>query len=148
MIQISAHTPFFIALDPIDFRCGIDKLATISENVSGMSSKTGALFVFRNTKGNSFKLLVFDGTGFWICQKRLSQGRLKFWPKTEEEAALSAEAVLLLLRGEDPRGLSPPWVKIRTILDEEKERKHRHRLEQRRASGSQAQAREQDALRS
>ncbi len=69
----------------IDFRCGIDKLAKISEQTSRLDSKCGALFMFRNRPDTSFKLLMFDGTGFWLCQKRLSQGRAKYWPKTVEE---------------------------------------------------------------
>lgn len=118
MIHLTPHTPIFIGLDPIDFRCGIDKLAIISEQTSRIDSKCGALFLFRNRQGTSFKLLMFDGTGFWLCQKRLSQGRAKYWPKTTEEAALSGEAVALILRGDDPRGtVSPPWKKVATILD-------------------------------
>ncbi len=80
------------------------------------------MFIFRNRRGDSFKLLVFDGTGFWLCQKRLATGRLKFWPKTAREASLSAEAVLLILRGDDPRGIAKPWRRIRTILDEQQEK--------------------------
>ncbi len=118
MIQISAHTPVFIGLDPIDFRCGIDKLSIISGQTSGRDAKCGALFIFRNRQGTSVKVLAFDGTGFWLCQKRLSVGRLKFWPKTIDEAALSAESVILILRGDDPRGaVSAPWKKVATILD-------------------------------
>ncbi|MFW5754911.1 MAG: IS66 family insertion sequence element accessory protein TnpB, partial [Marinilabiliaceae bacterium] len=41
---------------------------------------SGHLFVFRNKKGNAIKLLVYDGQGFWLCQKRLSQGRFAWWP--------------------------------------------------------------------
>jgi transposase len=118
VIQISAHTPVFIGLDPIDFRCGIDKLSIISEQVSALDSKCGALFIFRNRQGTSFNLLRFDGTGFWLCQKRLSQGKVKYWPKSGKEAALSAESVLLILRGDDPRGtVSAPWKRVSTILD-------------------------------
>jgi len=40
----------------------------------------GAIFVFRNRRGTSLKLLCYDGQGFWLCQKRLSQGRLAWWP--------------------------------------------------------------------
>ena len=27
------------------------------------------------------KILVYDGQGFWLCQKRLSKGRFRFWPR-------------------------------------------------------------------
>ena len=128
MIQISAHTPIFIGLDPIDFRCGIDKLSIISEQTSALDAKCGALFIFRNRQGTSFKLLMFDGTGFLLCQKRLSQGKVKYWPETEDEAALLAESVLLILRGDDPRGaVSAPWKKVSTILDG---KETRHQLKQ------------------
>lgn len=123
MIQLSAHTPIYIGLDVIDFRCGIDKLAVISAKTSGLDPKSGAVFIFRNRSATSFKILVFDGTGYWLCQKRLSEGRLKYWPKTAREAELSAEAVLLILRGDDPRGsVGLAWKKVKTILDVAKTR--------------------------
>jgi len=122
MIQLTPHTPLFLGLDSIDFRCGIDKLALVSEQISGHDPKSGCVFVFRNRTSTSIKLLAFDGTGYWLMQKRLSQGKLRWWPRECGEAGLSAEGLLLVLRGDDPRGLiSAPWRRVKTILDHDEE---------------------------
>lgn len=145
MMQLSAHTPLFIGLEPIDFRCGIDKLAITSQNISGLDAKGGAVFVFRNASQTSVKVLVFDGTGFWLMQKRLAQGRLSWWPRTTEQArAISSEELLVVLRGDNPRGMvSPPWRRVRTILDGvHEETGVRHSAQQGRASFARSEANE------
>jgi hypothetical protein len=38
---------------------------------------SGCVFVFRSRTGGSLRLLMFDGTGYWLCHKRLSQGRFR-----------------------------------------------------------------------
>jgi hypothetical protein len=40
----------------------------------------GALVVFSSRRRKALKCLVFDGQGFWLCQKRLSTGRFAWWP--------------------------------------------------------------------
>lgn len=133
MIQLNAHTPLYIGLDPIDFRCGIDKLAIISQTVSGLDPKQGYVFAFRNRSYTSVKLLAFDGSGFWLMQKRLSVGRLQWWPRHSGEANLSAEELFIVLRGADPRGLlQPAWRRVKTLLDNG-EAQTRHSTESRRA---------------
>ncbi|MCP4117184.1 MAG: transposase [Desulfobacteraceae bacterium] len=36
---------------------------------------------FLNRRRTAIKILCYDGQGFWMCQKRLSQGRFKWWPE-------------------------------------------------------------------
>jgi IS66 Orf2 like protein len=40
------------------------------------------LQAFRNRRRTSIKVLIYDGQGFWLCQKRLSEGRFRWWPGT------------------------------------------------------------------
>jgi hypothetical protein len=40
----------------------------------------GALVVFSSRRRKALKCLVFDGQGFWLCQKRLSTGCFAWWP--------------------------------------------------------------------
>jgi transposase len=47
----------------------------------GQSPCAGSAFVFRNKSGNRLKLLLWDGNGVWLCQRRLHQGHF-IWPKT------------------------------------------------------------------
>lgn len=72
---------------------------------------SGALFVFRNRRRTAVKLLVYDGQGFWLCQKRLSQGRFRFWPQESLGQVLAPHTLAVLLSGGDyvAAGGMPPW---------------------------------------
>jgi transposase len=69
--------------------------------------------VFRNRRGTAVKVLAYDGQGFWLCQKRLSSGRFRFWPTHAEAAttALAAHELQVLLCGGDPDATQamPMW---------------------------------------
>lgn len=80
MIQITPHMRILVAVEPIDFRAGIDGLAGICRERLEADAFSGGLFVFRNRARTAVKILVYDGQGFWLCHKRLSSGRFAFWP--------------------------------------------------------------------
>jgi transposase len=92
MIQITPQMRVLVAVEPVDFRRGIDGLAQVCRARLGADPFTGTVFVFRNRRGTSIKLLVYDGQGFWLCQKRLSHGRFRFWPGTRSAAGASLQA--------------------------------------------------------
>jgi len=51
----------------------------------------------------SLKLLLYDGQGYWLCMKRLSQGRFHWWPTTADaQVPLSARELIILLWNGDP----------------------------------------------
>jgi transposase len=63
----------------------------------------GALYVFRNRAGTALKLLLYDGQGYWLCLKRLSQGRFTWWPQTTDaQVPLAARELLIVLWNGDP----------------------------------------------
>jgi transposase len=64
---------------------------------------SGHLYVFTNRKKNRVKLLYADGSGVWLCAKRLHGQGTFAWPKTTEPGALRilAEELTLLLSGLD-----------------------------------------------
>jgi len=86
MIQITPQMRILVAVEPADFRKGVDGLARLCRQALQDDPFSGALFVFRNRRRTSLKLLCYDGQGFWLCQKRLSQGRFRFWPNSTEAA--------------------------------------------------------------
>jgi len=105
MIQITPHMKILLAIDPVDFRKGIDGLAGVCRIILREDPFSGYLFLFRNKAGASVKILMYDGQGFWLCQKRFSKGRLKFWPKQEGERAsnkLEAHQLQMLLWNVNP----------------------------------------------
>jgi len=110
MIQVTPQMRVLVAVKPTDFRRGIDGLARQCRDVLRSDPFSGAVFVFSNRRRTSVKLLVYDGQGFWLAQKRLSSGRFRFWPKAAGEAATTLEAheLQVLLRGGDPATTKAP----------------------------------------
>ena len=83
MIQITPHMRILVALEPVDFRKGIDGLAALCRQALHTDPMTGTLFVFISRRRHAIKCLVYDSQGFWLAQKRLSQGRFSGWPQGE-----------------------------------------------------------------
>ena len=110
MIQVSPQMRILVAVEPVDFRAGIDALARLCKQQLKADPFCGWLFVFGNRRRTSIKSLVYDGQGFWCCQKRLSSGRFRFWPTgAVQTKTLEAHELQVLLMGADPlqaRGVS------------------------------------------
>jgi transposase len=101
VIALTAQVRVLVALAPADFRCGIDGLARRVRQVLADEPMSGGLFVFRNRRGTAVKLLAYDGQGFWLCHKRLSQGRFGHWPTGRPGQVLAAQELAVLLAGGD-----------------------------------------------
>ena len=118
MISVTPQMRVLVAVAPVDFRCGIDGLARICRKQLQADPFTGTVFVFRNRSLTSIKCLTYDGQGFWLCQKRLSTGRLRWWPNNLEGASkhILAHELQVLLSGGDPTGAQalPPWRPLQT----------------------------------
>jgi len=80
MIRIAPQMRIMAAIEPADFRRGIDGLARLCKDVLRHDPFNGWVFVFRNRSATALKILVYDGRGFWLCHKRLSSGRFRWWP--------------------------------------------------------------------
>lgn len=83
MIQITPQMKILVAVEPVDFRKGIDGLAAVCRQALNTDPMNGTLFVFCSRRRHAIKCLVYDSQGFWICQKRLSSGRFTGWPRVE-----------------------------------------------------------------
>ncbi len=105
-----------VAVDPVDFRCGIDGLAKICRTILKTDPFSGYVFVFRNKRKTSIKILCYDGQGYWICQKRLSQGRFNYWVENGNEKlkALAAHELQLMIWNGDIKSIkmAPLWKEI------------------------------------
>jgi transposase len=67
-----------------------------------LEPRSGHVFGFCNQQRNRLKLLYWDGSGLWVCAKRLEQGRFR-WPTAEgiDKIRLSQAELALLLEGID-----------------------------------------------
>lgn len=116
MIQLTPQMKILVAVEPVDFRKGIDGLAGVCRQVIASDPFGGQLFVFRNKRQTAIKVLCYDGQGFWLCQKRLSRGRFTWWPEREGSVVekLAAHELQLLLWNGDPRfgRVAAQWRKL------------------------------------
>jgi transposase len=116
MIQITPQMQIWVAVEAVDFRRGIDGLAQVCREVLKADPFSGYLFVFRNKRGTAMKILTYDTQGFWLCQKRLSRGRFRWWPRDPvgKRKSLMAHELQLLIWNGNPAGgeVAPLWKKL------------------------------------
>jgi transposase len=112
MIPLSPATRIFLASGATDLRKSFEGLGDLVTHQFKEDPLSGHLYVFTNRRRNRVKLLYFDGTGTWVCAKRLGQGCFA-WPKTNESGAalrILAEELTLLLTGIDlEKTQTRPW---------------------------------------
>ncbi len=113
-----------LAVEPVDFRKGIDGLARLCREVLATDPFSGTLIVFKSRRGHALKLLVYDGQGFWLCQKRLSTGTFRCWPSQGEDGSspMVVHQLQILLWNGDPATAktAPDWRKFENNSKKEK----------------------------
>jgi transposase len=119
MIQITPQMRVLVAIEPADFRRGIDGMARLCREAMASDPFSGTVYVFRNRRAKAIKILVYDGQGFWLCHKRLSRGRFTAWPTSIEAsgAVLDAPGLQVLIFGGDPLATrtAPVWRRVSPI---------------------------------
>ena len=88
----------WLAVEAVDMRLGIDGLSLKIQESLGRSPCDGSAYAFRNRAGNRIKLLIWDGTGVWLCVRRLHRGRFT-WPQSDATSWTNGAAI----RGECSR---------------------------------------------
>ncbi len=122
MIQITPHMRILLCIEPADFRKGIDGLSGLCRKWLKSNPFSGTVFVFRNRRGTALKILIYDGQGYWLCQKRLSKGRFRWWPDhgSEEVAKelVAHQLQLLIWNGDPDQGsVAPLWKRLPVAVD-------------------------------
>jgi hypothetical protein len=80
MLQLTPLSVIFVATCYVDFRKGINGLASFCKNTFVLDPLNGSLFLFYNKSRTTIKILAYDGQGFTLFIKRLSQGTFKANP--------------------------------------------------------------------
>ena len=115
MLLLTPHMKLLLAIKPVDFRKGIPGLMGLCKKSLNEDPFSGILFIFRNNKETSVKVLTYDGQGFWLCTKKFSSGKLKWWPTSQEQASeiTSHELQILLAQGSPVNAnLGEDWIPI------------------------------------
>jgi transposase len=113
MMPVGPATRIYLAAGVSDLRQGFEGLSDRVRHQFQDDPLSGHLFVFANRRKNRIKLLYWDGSGLWVCAKRLEQGCF-CWPATKEANAralrIAAEELTLLLSGIDlEKTHARPW---------------------------------------
>jgi transposase len=104
MMPVGPATRIYLAAGATDLRKSFEGLTDLVRHRFQEDPLSGHLFVFSNRRKTRVKVLYWDGSGTWVCAKRLAKGCYS-WPKTApgETGALRvlAEELTLLLSGID-----------------------------------------------
>ena len=85
MFGLGLATKIYVAVEAVDMRKGFEGLYGLVRDQLGADPLSGHLFLFSNRTRTRLKALVWDGSGLWVCAKRLEKGRFR-WPVTGETA--------------------------------------------------------------
>lgn len=105
MFSIGSATRIYVAAGSTDMRKGFEGLFGLVRDRLECDPLSGHVFLFSNTQRNRLKLVFWDGSGLWVCAKRLEKGRFR-WPEIEPgktSITLTREEVALLVGGIDLR---------------------------------------------
>jgi transposase len=103
MLGLGAATRIYVATGATDMRLGYDGLYGLVRERLACDPLSGHLYLFANARRDRLKVLFFDGSGLWVCAKRMEGGRLR-WPEPDasgDKVQLSREQFALLLGGID-----------------------------------------------
>ena len=108
MLSPGPATKIYLAAGATDLRAGFERLSVLVQAVLGQSAVSGHLFVFCNAARNRIKVLLWDGSGLWVCTKRLEQGRFRWdWDASQSSATIPNEQLSMLLGGVDLKQIQP-----------------------------------------
>jgi transposase len=99
MFGLTSSTRVFLFAGPTDMRMGFNGLLGLVESKLKEDPTQGHLFVFCNRGHNRIKILFWDGSGLWVCAKRLEKGTFD-WPQVGvDHPVLSVQELTWVLEG-------------------------------------------------
>ena len=102
MFGLGSATRIYLAAGVTDMRKGFEGLYGLVRDQLGQDPLSGHLFLFANRGKTRLKALVWDGSGLWVCAKRLEKGRFR-WPAAENarSVVIRPEELAMLVNGLD-----------------------------------------------
>ena len=118
MFGVGAATRIYLAPGATDMRKGFEGLYGLVRDRLQCEPLSGHVFLFCNRQRNRLKLMFWDGSGLWVCAKRLQKGRF-CWPATQPGQAktvLTHEEFALLIGGIDlGNARRRPWYRRKIV---------------------------------
>jgi transposase len=116
MLGFPSAVKIYLCKQATDMRRSFDTLAMMVECVIKQNPLSGHVFVFRNRRRTAIKILVYDGQGYWLFHKRLSNGKFQWWPQKGDSRldrlAVHELQVLVWNGNPDFALVSPAWRKV------------------------------------
>lgn len=100
MLTITSSTKIYVATGATDMRKSFNGLYALVLGTLEQDPLHGHLFLFCNRRRDRLKVFFWDGTGFWVCAKRLEKG-VFHWPEasTGSSVRLTHHQLQMLLGG-------------------------------------------------
>jgi transposase len=96
MFGLRTGTQVFVRPGITDLRLHYEGLQALVVNEIQAEPLSGHLFCFCNRARNRVRCLIWDGSGFWVCTKRLERATFD-WPRSAEAAVQMTITQLELL---------------------------------------------------
>jgi transposase len=103
MFGLGLATKIYVAVEAVDMRKGFAGLYGLVRDQLGADPLSGHLFLFSNRTRTRLKALAWDGSGLWVCSKRLEKGRFR-WPEPKAQqgaVTMRSEELAMLVNGLD-----------------------------------------------
>ena len=102
MFGLGLATKIYVAVEAVDMRKGFEGLYGLVRDRLAQDPLSGHLFLFSNPARTRLKAVVWDGSGLWVCAKRLEKGRFR-WPSAEDGhcVVMRPEELAMLVNGLD-----------------------------------------------
>lgn len=101
MLSFPSAVRIYLCREATDMRKSFDGLSAMTREIIGADPLSGHLFVFRNRRGDSLKILYWDRDGFAIWYKRLEKGTFKLPSTNDNDMTITHRDFAMLLEGVD-----------------------------------------------
>jgi transposase len=108
MLSVGPTTKVYLRPGATDLRLGYEGLSQLVRTVLRQEPQSGHVFAFCNHSRTRLKLLLHDGSGLWLCSKRLDSGGFT-WPADGPADPLTAAQLWALIAGLEVSGWKKHW---------------------------------------
>ena len=95
MLNLTGATRIFLRAGATDLRLGFAGLHALVESQLKQDVLSGHVYVFCNRTRTRIKALTWDGSGLWLCTKRLERGTFAWTLETDTEVVAAQLQALL-----------------------------------------------------